>query len=385
MALSFQQLLTAVPLILKGGNVPTIVGEAGIGKSALVQTVAKRLNATLFTTVVSLSEKGDLAIPIPPLTDAAFITTKNYGRLADVQFGYTHTLIQIIQQAEANPEKPIIWFLDEFNRGSQAVQGELMNLVLQRQINDLILPQNVKLVLAENPDDSMTGFEDSEYAVQTSDAAIKDRTTRLVMSVSVTDWLDWAKQEQTQHREHIHPLVRQFISQHATLLYPEVRQIDLNPTPRAWQRVSDNLYELRQLATPMQDQLLFDIVAGDLGHQVATQFVTFVREQTPSLTAADVFDTEPVGPQLPKTIRLTFEKLSDIQKLNVMKTLLLTANMTTDSNAGRFSELLGLVSPDGQYALVKQMTSAPILDDLYASDAHYANVLYQQIMDIATR
>ncbi len=86
MALSFQQLLTAVPLILKGGNVPTIVGEAGIGKSALVQTVAKRLNATLFTTVVSLSEKGDLAIPIPPLTDAAFITTKNYGRLADVQF-----------------------------------------------------------------------------------------------------------------------------------------------------------------------------------------------------------------------------------------------------------------------------------------------------------
>ena len=54
MALSFQQLLTAVPLILKGGNVPTIVGEAGIGKSALVQTVAKRLNATLFTTLVSL-------------------------------------------------------------------------------------------------------------------------------------------------------------------------------------------------------------------------------------------------------------------------------------------------------------------------------------------
>ncbi len=92
-----------------------------------------------------------------------------------------------------------------------------------------------------------------------------------------------------------------------------------------------------------------------------------------------------MGPQLPKTIRLTFEKLSDIQKLSVMKTLLLTANMTTDNNAGRFSELLGLVSPDGQYALVKQMTSAPILDDLYASDAHYANVLYQQIMDIATR
>lgn len=192
MSLSFQQLLTAVPLVLRGGNVPNIVGEAGIGKSALVSEIAHHMEARLFTTVVSLSEKGDLAIPIPPLTKDAFLTTKNYGQLADVKFGYTHTLIQIIQQAESFPKQTIIWFLDEFNRGSQAVQSELMNLVLQRQINDLILPDNVYLILAENPDDSMAGFENAEYAVQTSDAAINDRTTRLVMTVSVTDWLSWS-------------------------------------------------------------------------------------------------------------------------------------------------------------------------------------------------
>ena len=75
MSLTYQQLLTAVPLILRGGNVPNIVGEAGIGKSALVSDVAKQMNAQLFTTVVSLSEKGDLAIPIPPLTESAFLQT----------------------------------------------------------------------------------------------------------------------------------------------------------------------------------------------------------------------------------------------------------------------------------------------------------------------
>ena len=182
MSLTYQKLLVAVPLILRGGNVPTIVGEAGIGKSALVAEIAKKLGAKLFTTVVSLSEKGDLAIPIPPLNETSFLQTKNYGRLADIKFGYTHTLIQIIEQAEVEPDRTIIWFLDEFNRGSQAVQGELMNLVLQRQINDLVLPDNVKLILAENPDDSMQGFENAEYAVQTSDAAIKDRTTRLAVS-----------------------------------------------------------------------------------------------------------------------------------------------------------------------------------------------------------
>lgn len=383
MSLSYQQLLTAIPLILQGGHVPTIVGEAGIGKSALVFELAKKLNAKLFTTVVSLSEKGDLAIPIPPLTESAFLTTKHYGQLADVKFGYTHTVIQIIQQAERHPNQPIIWFLDEFNRGSQAVQGELMNLVLQRQINDLILPSNVSLILAENPDDTMVGFEGSEYAVQTSDAAIKDRTTRLVMSVSVSDWLTWAKQGN--QRPNIHESVQQFIAENAELLYPEARSDDLDPTPRAWQRVSDNLYELHHLSQKLQDELLFDIVAGDLGQPVATQFVSFIRDHLPSLSASDVFESLPMGPELPIIIREKFKEMSEIQKATVMKTVLLTADVTSNDHAGRFSAMLNMMAPDGQYALVKQMTNAPILDDLYASEAHYANVLYQQIMDIATR
>lgn len=47
MSLTYQKLLVAVPLILRGGNVPTIVGEAGIGKSALVAEIAKKLGAKL--------------------------------------------------------------------------------------------------------------------------------------------------------------------------------------------------------------------------------------------------------------------------------------------------------------------------------------------------
>ena len=182
MALTYQQLLTAVPLVIRAGNVPNIVGEAGVGKSALVADIARQMGAKLFTTVVSLSEKGDLAIPVPPLTSESFVETKQYGRLANVQFGYSETLVQIIKYAEAHSDQPIIWFLDEFNRGPQAVQSELMNLVLQRQINSLSLPTQVHIVIAENPDNTMTGFEHSDYGVAMGDAAIKDRTVRLMMA-----------------------------------------------------------------------------------------------------------------------------------------------------------------------------------------------------------
>ena len=73
MALTYQQLLTAVPLVLRAGNVPNIVGDAGIGKSALVEDVARQMSAQLYTTVVSLSEQGDVAIPGPPLTSDSFV------------------------------------------------------------------------------------------------------------------------------------------------------------------------------------------------------------------------------------------------------------------------------------------------------------------------
>ena len=58
MSLSYQQMKIAVPLVIKAGNVPSIVGEAGIGKSALVEEIAASMGAKLYTTVVSLSEKG---------------------------------------------------------------------------------------------------------------------------------------------------------------------------------------------------------------------------------------------------------------------------------------------------------------------------------------
>lgn len=265
MALTYQQLLTAVPLVLKAGNVPNIVGDAGIGKSALVEDVADQMGAHLFTTVVSLSEKGDLAIPVPPLTSDSFVETQGYGRLANVQFGYSETLIRIIKDAEAHPDRPIIWFLDEFNRGTAAVQSELMNLVLQRRINALRLPTTVKIIIAENPDSTMAGFGDREYAVATADAAIKDRTVRLVMTTSTTEWLAWASQAR------INQLVINYLTtypERLSVLDPD--NLDLHPTPRAWERVSRNLDQLLKLPATDQQALAVDLFSGDLGGEVGT-------------------------------------------------------------------------------------------------------------------
>ncbi|VDG22470.1 AAA family ATPase [Lactiplantibacillus mudanjiangensis] len=393
MALSYQALLAAVPVVLKAGNVPNIVGEAGIGKSALVAEVAQRMHAKLFTTVVSLSEKGDLAIPVPPLTSDSFIQTQAYGQLADVQFGYAHTLIQIIQAAEAQPEQPIIWFLDEFNRGTQAVQSELMNLVLQRTINTLTLPSQVQLILAENPDASMTGFENSHYGVVAGDAAIKDRTVRLVMRADAGDWLKWAAEKPTgQTQPNIHPLIQQFIGADVTRLNQTDAQGDLVATPRAWQRVSRNLFELEKLPADTQTIVALDIFQGDIGQVLGLAFQQFLEQQAIQLTPAQLYASQPVGAVVPAPVLRQFKAMSEPQKSAVLGSCLqLTSQypLVQDQYAGRFLQLLQTISQDGQFALVQQIgQQQDLLKQLYtatiAQQSPYVTALYQYLQQVAS-
>lgn len=346
MALSYQAMKEAVKVVLAADNVPNIVGEAGIGKSALVNEVATELNAKLFTTVVSLSEKGDLAIPVPPLRDEAFIQTTNYGTLANVQYGYSETLIQIIQQAEQNPDQPIIWFLDEFNRGTAAVQAELMNLVLQRQINSLKLPQQVRIVIAENPDATMTNFSHDDYAVTPADDAIKDRTFRLEMAASLIDWQQWANGLNQHGEPRIQPIVQRYLQDHPTY-FNGPQNGDLYPTPRSWERVSRNLTQLLKLDQQNRATLMADVFSGDLGIEVGTAFADYVLHQGSRLTVESLASTDKTE---------AFKKISDADKVQLLiKMIKKDHDQLLDSQyLKRLTQYLALVSADGQYVIVQQ-------------------------------
>ena len=381
MALTYQQLLTAVPLVLRAGNVPNIVGDAGIGKSALVEEVAAKMGAQLYTTVVSLSEKGDLAIPVPPLTSDSFVETRHYGRLANVQYGYSETLVSIIKFAEAHPDKPIVWFLDEFNRGSQAVQSELMNLVLQRRINALRLPETVRIVIAENPDATMAGFTESEYDVAIADAAIKDRTVRLVMTTSTAEWLSWARSVG------LNSMVVDYLT-----TYPERLSIinrdeqDLHPTPRAWERVAKNLDQLAQLPAEIQKSLAADLFSGDLGTEVGASFAQFVLAHGRGLTVEEL--------QTKESSRDEFRSVDDATKLALLRDWIRDDSgqpLSSEAGAQHFGALLAMVSPDGQYALAQSIGERldnilqPMYERAKEEPAGAVAQLYQQLAVIATR
>lgn len=380
MALTYQQLLVAVPTIIKAGNVPSIVGDAGLGKTALVADVAQQMGASLYTTVVSLVEKGDLAIPVPPLTSDSFVETQRYGRLANIQFGYSETLVRIIREAEANLNRPIIWLLDEFNRGTQAVQSELMNLVLQRRVNSLQLPGTVHLVIAENPDSTMAEFADSNYGVAPGDAAIKDRTVRLVMRPSLTDWLAWASGDST-GAPRIEPLVQKYLRDHPGQLAPREHGEDLYPTPRAWERVSNNLTQLLKLPTEQWRSLAADIFSGDLGATVGVEFAEFVKKQGQELT---------VDQLLADNGSTQFAQATEFAKLTVMKKWVAENDhpgWRIVDHAELFMHYAEQLSPDGQFSLASSIgeSQQQVAEELVASQDPAAQRLVDWSLKVVTQ
>ncbi|UQS85343.1 ATP-binding protein [Apilactobacillus apisilvae] len=370
MTLGYLDTLKAVDIVIKSGHVPNIVGVAGIGKSALVEELSLKNSAKLFTTVVSLSEKGDLSIPVPPLNKESFIDTQKYGVIADVKYGYSHTLIEIIKYAEKNPQQPIYWFLDEFNRGSSGVQSELMNLVLQRQINSLKLPSQVKIIIAENPDSSMDGFEDSDYSVFTSDKAIKDRTTRIVMDANVNDWLKWAKSIKN-GQSIINSLVIKYIEENPKFLNI-VNDDDMNPTPRSWQRVSDIIDNDK--FKDLNYNIKINLIAGNIGEELAASFLNFSKNNLNNLSVSQLIN-EPLSNIVNK-----FIQLDELNKNELLEKMIDDIQAWSPDLAQRLNQLLSKLSPDGQYGFMLHVANnTDLINDIYNLTISHEDIEFENL------
>ena len=129
-------------IAIKNKSVPFILGAPGIGKSALVRSIAKDMDTKLF--VVSgnlLSDKADLT--------GVMKKTLPDGSVA--QAFYPHLTIQeSITYANDNPDKTVLLMLDEINRAPEDVMTGLMSLSTERRIGNVDLPSNISIILAGN-------------------------------------------------------------------------------------------------------------------------------------------------------------------------------------------------------------------------------------------
>jgi MoxR-like ATPase len=153
--------------------------------------------------------------------------------------------------------------LEEFNSAPPSVQAAAYQLVLDRRLDEYIVPDDVYIMGMGNRDTD----KGITYKMPTP---IMNRFVHIEMKVDFDDWQRWAL------THYIHPDVVGYLSAFKQQLFKFEPSSAARgfATPRSWEFVSDILNQNEDLS----ETILMLLVAGCIGDGDAAQFVSFRKD-----------------------------------------------------------------------------------------------------------
>lgn len=300
---------------------PLISGKHGIGKSAIVKTVAKDLGGTCITIEGGTLKEGEITglpcqyentqgeaqfkfLPyyaVERIQEQEKLLFEQAGKTIeenDVLSGTENRYAQndLAPQEKINlllsgKVKPVIIFVDEINRTENTVYKELMNILLTKTVNGYQFPWWVFFVGAMNP-----STQNSVYATNEMDPAQLDRFLKLKVTSNTSEWIRYGK------KAGISPAILQFIKENPKCLSESAAELDdeekPTPSPRGWDMV-DTILSSEPLLQPfftakensenVVAKDMKELVAAKLGGTVATMYFASLVENVNAFTAEEVF------------------------------------------------------------------------------------------------
>ena len=345
--MNFIETLQSAGLVLATGEVPLIVGESGIGKTALAKELAKQHNWHLIVIDGNLLKEGEIG-GLP--TVATYKVVNDKGQAVEKKttiYAVHHKLKEIDEVLKTGKE--VLLFIDEINRCEHTVQQELMNLILNREINGYKLDDKVNILAAMNP--SGKYGNDFDYQVVDMDAAQEDRFVWLKMESDHMQWIKWAMTADIEEK------VIEFISTFPEYLYQKNEE-DLCATPRSYERVSKSygLYKENKEAIPRA--VFLNVVKGNVGKVIAEEFVSFIEaDAKPLMGYEDVFSGETLSSSVIDQIQSESHTRLYLAAVNILKTLEKEESHLATFAIIRLVDFLKCYPIDLMVGLMKEMKS----------------------------
>ncbi|MCC3865012.1 ATP-binding protein [Terrisporobacter petrolearius] len=348
--MNFIDTLKSVELVLSTGEVPLVVGESGIGKTALAKKLAKDKGWTLVTIDGNLLKEGEIGGL--PTVESYESMDANGNKIEKKTTIYAiHNKLREIDE-EINNGRSVLLFIDEINRCEHTVQQELMNLILNREINGYKLPESVKILAAMNP--SSKYGSDFDYQVVDMDAAQENRFVWLNMDPDHNGWIKWAI------GAGIETKVIEFISTFPEYLH-KINDEDVRATPRSYERVSKTYKMYKEQQDIIPRSVFVNVIKGNVGKVIAEEFVSFVESNcSPLISFDDVFSKENLDENVIERIKNESHTRLYITAMNILKTL--ENKIIEDKNdkflVNRFVEFLGKYPIDLMVGVMKDMKTS---------------------------
>ena len=345
--MKFSEVLDTVNMIIETGEVPLIIGESGIGKTALAHALAKENKYFLANIDANLLKEGEIG-GLPIVVDGNTVYATHY-KLAQIS--------NAIKE-----KKAVLLFIDELNRCDHAVQQELMNLILNREINGYNLPKEVKIIAAMNPSNKYESFKDSDYEVVDMDPAQEDRFVWVEMSSDIKEWIKWGMDQ-----GNIHSDVIEFLSAFPEYLNTPNSRESLKATPRSWERVS-KAYKLYKMPNSKYSLNTFlNVVRGNVGESICIDFTSYICNLRKPLIKVDKLFSYDI---LPREVENEISNESHSRLYILAKNSLnYLENNFMDKNTVMFSEILKLYPRDLRLGIMKEIKK------------DYSKRVYEKLLD----
>lgn len=235
-----------LPTALKSGLVPMLHGSPGLGKSAVVRQIAKQYKLKLIDLRLSQCEPTDLlGFPFMQNGRSGYAPMDTFPLEVDpIPAGYEGWLL----------------FLDELPSAPIAVQAASYKLILDRMVGLYKLHPKVAVVGAGN-------LETDGAIVNPISTALASRMLHLFVEFNVKDWLNWAHENQFDHR------ITSFIEFRPDKAYtfkPDSTELAY-ACPRTWES-SNKIFQHQDI-----NRETLPLFAGLLSEGVAREFFGFCQ------------------------------------------------------------------------------------------------------------
>ncbi|HBH0943159.1 TPA: ATP-binding protein [Clostridioides difficile] len=351
--MNFIDTLKSVDLILSTGEVPLIVGESGIGKTALANKLAKENDWSLIVIDGNLLKEGEIG-GLPTIESYVGVNSNGYKTEKKTTVYAVHNKLREIDE-EISKSKTVLLFIDEINRCEHTVQQELMNLILNREINGYKLHDDVKILVAMNP--SSKYGSDFDYQVVDMDAAQENRFVWLNMESDHTQWIKWAIDEGIERK------VIEFISTFPEYLH-KINEDDVRATPRSYERVSKIYKVYKEKNNSIPRAVFLNVVKGNVGKVIAEEFISFIESNSePLISYEDVFLGESIDESIVERVKNESHTRLYLSAMNILKDLELNIkNDKYESNhyINRFIEFLKMYPVDLMIGIMKDIRNSYI-------------------------
>jgi len=275
-------------------------GLHGIGKSEIVKQYCDENGYHYTALFLSHQEVGDLiGIPVTEVINDESVTLWSKP-----------IWLQRMEEAAANGKKCVL-LLDELNRAQTDVLNSALQLVLERQIHEHVLPEvngyRTQIIACTNPDGE-------DYQVQTLDPALINRFLKIDVEVDEEAWLKWAKEN------NVNNIVRAFIVDNMTKLH-YISEDEIGATPRSWTKLGKFMDLVQQ--GNLEDEFILDIMRGKIGSALASQFYVFFKNFKDNISIEDIEDmTKKIFMEtgdIEKTGEIINEKLDNMESITKLE------------------------------------------------------------------